>query len=233
MHQAFDSLLVQDAGLLAKAVKPPSFHRIVTSRGKFIRIQERLRGKKSKTTKELENAPKVAGYKDGLFAKNEFYEIVHVFFINLKNGTVALQLKPGSDENPERWGPTGGHIEAHQTSKEAAIDETKEENGLPLHPKRFKKLKIINGSKKKRHPRYIAFYVIMDDTMGPFRPDRKHVLKVKFFKPAEISRGIKSKKLPVSRRFGAVWPKYIVPLRKVIRKERNQLKKDHTKVRSF
>jgi ADP-ribose pyrophosphatase YjhB (NUDIX family) len=233
MHQAVDSLLNQDAGLLAKAVKPPSFHRIVTRRGKFKRIQERVRGKNSRTAEELLNAPKVGEYKDGLMEKDEFYEIVHVLFLNLKDGTVGLQLKRKSDENEQIWGPTGGHLETtfdtkgepiHQTPIEAAIDETFEENGLPLHPHRFKKLKTIDGSKKKRHPRYIAFYVIMDNTIGPFYPDRKHVLKIQFFKPAEITRGIKNKTFPTSRRFAAVWPKYVVPLRKVMRKERRAQK---------
>ena len=119
--------------------------------------------------------------------KDNYINIVVIFIENSK-GEFLIQktsIKKGSI-----WATTGGHVKSGQTSKEAIIEETKEELGIDISKE---KIKLI-VSKRFDDVFIDSYYLKKDINIDKLLLQKEEVELVKWLSIDEINKLIKENK---------------------------------------
>lgn len=115
-----------------------------------------------------------------LVVPNGKYTVVVLAFIENSNGEFLFQMT--SKRKKSIWATTGGHVKAGQTSKEAILDEIKEELGIDIEEheiKFFKTYKYENAFKD-------VFYIKKDINTEELTIQEDEVEYVKYLTKEEI-----------------------------------------------
>lgn len=108
------------------------------------------------------------------------YSIVVLAFIENSNGEFLFQMTSKRKKNV--WATTGGHVKSGQTSKEAIIEEIKEELGIDINEdevKLFKTYKYDDAFKD-------VFYIEKDIDINSLTYEKDEVEYVKYLTKDEI-----------------------------------------------
>ena len=108
------------------------------------------------------------------------YSIVVLAFIENSNGEFLFQMTSKRKKNV--WATTGGHVKSGQTSKEAIIEEIKEELGIDINEdevKLFKTYKYDDAFKD-------VFYIKKDIDINSLTYEKDEVEYVKYLTKDEI-----------------------------------------------
>lgn len=108
------------------------------------------------------------------------YSIVVLAFIENSNGEFLFQMTSKRKKNV--WATTGGHVKSGQTSKEAIIEEIKEELGIDINEdevKLFKTYKYYDAFKD-------VFYIKKDIDINSLTYEKDEVEYVKYLTKDEI-----------------------------------------------
>lgn len=108
------------------------------------------------------------------------YSIVVLAFIENSNGEFLFQMTSKRKKNV--WATTGGHVKSGQTSKEAIIEEIKEELGIDINEdevKLFKTYKYDDAFKD-------VFYIKKDIDINSLTYEKDEVEYVKYLTKEEI-----------------------------------------------
>lgn len=133
---------------------------------------------------------KSIAHRDGLWHRS-----VHIWIFG-KDG-ILLQLR--SKDNylyPNCWDiSAAGHIQAGETSEQAAIREVKEETGLDVKEDDLQYLMTKRWHAKfgdiDNREFYFIFLVRYDGTEQELTPQQEELQKLRFFSPEEIKRSLK------------------------------------------
>ncbi len=123
--------------------------------------------------------------------KGLFHRHVSCWIIN-KKGRVLLQRRAYTkSKNPGLWAKTGGHVDAGETPKMAAVREIKEELGLDISQNDLKCESIYKSSKNTCFG--YEFVVITDRSEGEFVLQSEEVCEVRYFAIEDIEEAFLAK----------------------------------------
>lgn len=117
--------------------------------------------------------------------KGYIHRVALIFVFDSKKRILLQQRHRLKDHSPLHWtASAGGRVKRGETYKEGALRELTEELGIV--PKKIlfvgKNLYQDQALKTKKH--FLASFIVYSD--GPFKIDKTHIEKVKFFSIKEI-----------------------------------------------
>ena len=118
--------------------------------------------------------------------KGEYHLVVHIW-IRSHNGKYLIQQRnKTTDIIPNQWGTTAGAVLKGETSLEGAIRETKEEIGISLRQKDFKKIKRFFVDDD--YSNYITDIYLVEKNidLATCKLDKREVLQVAYKSMKEI-----------------------------------------------
>lgn len=197
LEQGIEMLRIMEAGYKIKLLDT-SYNSIGVDLPSHIKVVEDMMSKsdkygeytdlyddnKKKTDKKLFRAK---GTK--LEVPKGFYNIVVIIFIENSKGEFLFQKT--SKSKGSIWAVTGGHVKSNETSKEAIINELKEELGLDIdinEVKLFKTYKYDSAFKD-------VYYLKKDIDINKLNCAEDEVSNVKYFTKNEISKMIEKNKI--------------------------------------
>lgn len=108
------------------------------------------------------------------------YTIVVLAFIENSNGEFLFQMTSKRKNNV--WATTGGHVKSGQTSKDAIIEEIKEELGIEINSKEIKLFKTYRYENAFKD----VFYIKKDIDINTLHYEEDEVEYVKYLTKEEI-----------------------------------------------
>lgn len=171
--------------------------------GEVINVLPNAEGVKVETTDDqnemfvvVDKDDKIIGYKTRYQChhdKNLIHRTVGVLIYDDK-GRILLQKRSlTKDMEPGKWGiSSAGHITNGQEAEAAVYRELKEELGIDLPVKFFKKFIVADKQETE------MAYLYKANANGPFKPDPQEVERVEYFTPQEIIFKTASKKLDLT-----------------------------------
>ncbi len=131
----------------------------------------------------------------------DWHRAADIFIIN-PSGEVLLQRRSSiKDSYPDMWDIScGGHLEAGDSSREAAVRELQEELGLDVRPEELKLVLADYKTSKRVSDTFINnsfndLYILHSDTpISEMVLQESEVAEVKFFTPNELKQMIKAKR---------------------------------------
>ena len=147
--------------------------------------------------------------------KGLWHRIIVVAVID-ENGHILMQQRSSMVEiNPLKWDVTSaGHIQAGQTSKEAAIREVSEEVGLEIKEEDLKYLLTYNDMEQLENfldNEYCDCYLVKQRSIdvNKIKIQESEVKQVKICNINEVKEMIKSNKVVIRNEFYAELLKYL------------------------
>jgi len=121
---------------------------------------------------------------DEIYNKSFNRRIVHVLIFNNK-GEMAIQFRSKKKRFlPQHWVTSaGGHVQAGENCKDAAIREMEEEIGINLDVE-FLYKDVYKNLKEGEHVKFLYTYKLIFD--GPFKPNFDEIEKIEFFSLDQI-----------------------------------------------
>lgn len=106
-----------------------------------------------------------------------------VWVILVYRESIVLGRRSDSVNNPGQWNFFGGHIDAGETSKDAAIRELREETGFKLSADQLRQVDYINGA---------TYFVAYISDMSKVKRSRE-TAKIMAFKQDDLPEKLHSK----------------------------------------
>ncbi|MBI4176702.1 MAG: NUDIX domain-containing protein [Candidatus Aenigmarchaeota archaeon] len=118
--------------------------------------------------------------------KQHIHRAVHVFIFNRKGEMLLQKRSRSKDLNPNKWtSSASGHLMPGERYTGAAHRELEEELGIKTS------LRCVHKFRKRVRNDYENTKLFVGFHEGPFRPDRKEVQKVSFFRKEAIRKKMK------------------------------------------
>lgn len=86
-----------------------------------------------------------------------------LFVLCPRTGGVLLPLRSSEVEQPHTWGTWGGAIDSHETPRDAAAREFREEAGIRVDPKKLRPLYVYTKGSFK----YTTYLALLEHELTP------------------------------------------------------------------